>query len=346
MKSHKLIKRMLSLLMIIVIMLVASSQVFANKADTNAVEIEKHNIAERLYTELNELALQKTLINADKDKKHEHELQEIFDREEAIDQVLGALGVKRVLPSDTATIERLNNLVLETASPKNRSFDFGMISNAYTVYDYSGTYVINGISYQYEYYRVIDNKGYVDSQLTTSKLMVPVGQTTSLLSALLNYNFSYGFSSFLGNVLPYGNLVDWALGNVFTALNYINGNSNVVYNNNTGIYSINATSVTSMTYYYIKISNSWYQCGDRAGDISFARADSFSGNINGVAHSYSESFTTWNSNTGNSWYWYLQNYVNTSVATHSEIGYIRLYRNNTLITTFNPCYESNPMYLI
>ncbi len=91
-------------------------------------------------------------------------------------------------------------------------FDFSMLLNVYSIYEYTGTYVINSISFDYKYVRAVGNKEYVDSKLTISQLIIPVGQVTTTVSNLLSYNFSYGFSSFLG-MIPYGWAADWILGN-------------------------------------------------------------------------------------------------------------------------------------
>lgn len=82
-------------------------------------------------------------------------------------------------------------------------------------------------------------------------------------------------------------------------------------------------SVTAMTYFYIKVNDTWYQCGSNAGDISFARTDSFSANINGQAYADSQNYPNWNSSTGHSWYWYLENFVNTAMQEDDEIGISR-----------------------
>lgn len=106
-----------------------------------------------------------------------------------------------------------------------------MLANLYSIYEYNGTRTIKGKTYDYKYYRVIDNKGYVDSPLTESELIVPAAKVNTTIGALLDYNFSYGFSTFLG-FIPGGSIADWVLGNIFTALESYNLNSSVVYNNN------------------------------------------------------------------------------------------------------------------
>lgn len=270
---------------------------------------------------------------------------QISYRELQIEQALENLGVKKIDSSNTEDITRLSNLVMSTTSTTRSNFDFSMIADAYSVYDYSGTRTINGKSYDYEYYRVVDNKGYVDSTLTTAELVVPVAKVNTTIGALLDYNFSYGFSAFLGT-LPGGSIADWALGNLFTILNSYNSNSSVVYNNNTGIYAINMISVTEMTYYYIKVNGIWNQCGSRASNINFARSDSFSANINGQAYADAKVYPTWSSSTGHSWYWYLDNFVNSAWETNDSIGNIKVYRDSSVVHTFSPAFISNPWGLI
>ena len=161
------------------------------------------------------------------------EINNIMLQEANIEAQLSNLGVKKIESTDLDDIERLNELVASSAGTRS-GFDFSMLTDVYSIYDYGGNYTINGVSYEYEYYRVVDNKGYVDTTLTVAELIKPLTEETTILSSLLEYNFSYGLSSLLGEIPGYA-LVDWTLGNVFAFLEGLNGYSPVVATNNNGI---------------------------------------------------------------------------------------------------------------
>lgn len=314
--------------------------------DSTAEEIAKQEQIDKLFSELNDLALEKKIQqNSASMNSSAKTTSDITAMEEQIEQTLESFGVKKIEASNTQDISRLSALVSSTNASARAGFDFSMIADAYSVYDYSGTTKINGKSYDYEYFRVVDNKGYVDTALTTSQLVVPVAKVNTTIGALLQYNFSYVMSEFLG-IVPGKDVTEWVLGNIFAVLESYSSNSPVVYNNNTGIYSINMISVTEMSYYYIKVNGSWHQCGSRASNISFARSDSFSANINGRAYADSKNYPTWTSSTGHSWSWYLEKFVSSALPTHDSIGKIKIYRNSSLVHTFSPAFISNPMGLI
>lgn len=262
----------------------------------NNTENANQSKIEKIFTNLNELALNmKKLDLFNKQTINNNSLkiiQEIKKEQNDLEKMLEKLGIHKLDPNNINDINSLSEIINSSVGSNDQMapmalFDFSILVNVYSIYEYTGTYVISGVSYDYKYVRVVDNKGYVDTKLTKAQLITLVGQVNTTVSNLLSYNFSYGFSSFLG-ILPYGWAADWILGNIFTALNSYNGSSPVVYNNSNGIYCINMISITDMTYYYIKVSGLWYNCGSRASNIGLARADSFTANISGtpVAWSY------------------------------------------------------------
>lgn len=311
----------------------------------NYSENRKQEEIDILFSELNELALdmklgtEKGLYSTDNLKKQTEIENELFER-----------GVVKIDPTDSVAVEQFAEITLSSANQEgvsraNTVFDFDMIANVYSIYDYSGTYTINGETYDYEYYRVVDNKGYVDHTLTYSELLTPIGRVSTTIGALLEYNFSYGMSAFLG-VLPAGSLLDWGLGNIWAALESYSDNTPVVFSDDDGIYAINIIAVTSMTYYYIKDGGTWYNCGSRANDVSFARVDSMTANIDGEAFAESEPATKWNSSAGHSWYWYLEEFIENNRVVHNSIGSIDIYKDDELVGEFEPVYVRNPYGLI
>ena len=213
--------------------------VSASDAIRNQVEVDKQEQIDELFLELNDMALKKKLLQTQSENalllspNSVVEINNIMLQEANIEAQLSNLGVKKIESTDLDDIERLNELVASSAGTRS-GFDFSMLTDVYSIYDYGGNYTINGVSYEYEYYRVVDNKGYVDTTLTVAELIKPLTEETTILSSLLEYNFSYGLSSLLGEIPGYA-LVDWTLGNVFAFLEGLNGYSPVVATNNNGI---------------------------------------------------------------------------------------------------------------
>lgn len=348
-KKSMLFRVLVSVLLVSVLTL--SIPVYASDLSYNQIEVEKQEQIDALFSELNDIALEKKLLQMTSGSaflvspNSVGEMNSLASQEASIEAQLSNLGVKKIKSSDLDDIERLNEIVNSSSSVTSSGFDFSMLTDVYSIYDYSGNYTINGVSYEYEYYRVVDNKGYVDTALTVAELITPITEETTILSSLLDYNFSYGLSAFLGNIPGYA-LADWTMGNVFAFLEGLNGYSPVVATNNNGIYAINMISVTTMTYYYINVMGQWNQCGSRASEVSFARSDSLSANINGVAYSESETLPVWSTSVGNSWSWYLERFLSFGFPTHHDVGEIDIERNGSVVYTFVPAFISNPYGLI
>lgn len=329
---------------VIVLLNILPISTFANYM-ANYSEDQKQAEIDILFRELNELALdmklgsERGLYTTDSLKKQSEIEQELLE-----------LGVNKIDATDSEAVARFAEITLSSAgtgglSRANTVFDFEMIANVYSIYDYSGTYTINGETYEYEYYRVVDNKGYADHTLTYSELLTPIDKVQTTIGALLEYNFSYGMSSFLG-VIPGGAILDWGLGNIWTALEAYNANTPVTFSDNDGIYAINIIAVTSMTYYYIKDGGVWYNCGSRANDVSFARIDSMTANIGGEPFGEAKPATKWSSSAGHSWYWYLEEFIENNRVVHNSIGAIDIYKDDELVGEFEPVYVYNPYGLI
>jgi len=322
-----------------------------NSSANNNEEMKKQEKIDNIFTDLNNIALEKKISNTlDKQDMFDNiSCDSIENRKNVLEIQLQELGVHKLDPNNIDDINRISDIVYSSMNsngePYRGIFDFSMLTSVYSIYEYTGTYSYKSNSYEYKYIRVVDNKGYVNTTLTNSKLLVPVGTTSTILSTLLGYTFKFGFSAFLGT-LPSGWAIDYTMGAIFDVLKSYNGNSSVVCSNNSGIYCMNITSVTEMTYYYIKVNGNWYNSGTRAGNVSMARVDSFSGNINGVAVPASKIFPTTNISTGNVWYWYIERFVDTTLPTHHSIGSFSINRSNGSALTFAPCYIQNPLGLI
>lgn len=114
-------------------------------------EFTKQEQIDELFTELNELALEKKVQqNSTSTYSSTATTNQISSMESQIEQELANLGVKKIDSSSTEDISRLSNLVNSTNSTTRSNFDFSMLADVYSIYEYSGTRTINGTSYDYE----------------------------------------------------------------------------------------------------------------------------------------------------------------------------------------------------
>lgn len=225
--------------------------------------------------------------------------------------------------------------------------DFSMLAEVYSIYQYNGNFQMNNTTYPYSYVRVVDDKGYVESQLTKSQINNRlVGREQTVVADLLEYTFSFGVSSFLGSI-PYGMAIDWTVGAVFTGLNSYNPNNTVTTNGNRDIYIMDLISVTTMTYFYINMpSEGWKMCGVRASNFALSRTETFMANIGGRPFSKSTDYPTVYSSTGTAWDGVLRSYLtNGEQCLYYRLGYIRI-NGKGISTTFVPCFPETIMALI
>lgn len=313
-----------------------------NTDNASAINFEKPKQKEidDIFAQLNDLAAERRMIelfesnnstNATKETPYiNNTIATITKQEEQLDDRLEGLGVHKIDPNNKEDIERLEDVVLsawkneiakmDTTSSIPAPPDFYSIADCYSLYQHTGVTTVNGVSYNYSYIRVIDDKGYSRSPLTSSKEIHMVTQINTVLSDLLSYNFSFGFSAFLGTT-PYGWAADWTIGNVTTVFNSLAKDSPVTYSGNSDIYQMSLLSVTQMQYCYVYIpSGGWILCGANAPSISFARAESIVANVNGVAKADGKIYQTTTSSTGISAVGYVSNYVQTGSFRYDPIG--------------------------
>lgn len=228
--------------------------------------------------------------------------------------------------------------------------DLRSLADCYSLYQYTGTTTVNGVSYNYSYIRVTDNKGYSRSPLTSSENIHLVEPMNTVLSDLLNYNFSFGFSSFLGSK-SFGWALNWTIGNVTTIFDSFAKNSSVTYRGNSDIYNMSLLSVTQMQYCYVYMpSGNWMLCGVNSPSISFTRTESIVANVNGTAKSYSKNYPTVTSSTGISPVGYVSNYVKSESTLFDSIGSFTVSKQlgknaQKISTTFIPGFCRYPAYL-
>lgn len=187
--------------------------------------------------------------------------------------------------------------------------DFEMFLDAYTVFRVNASWTVDGQAVPYTAIRIIDNKGYAYSPLTKITATTMINPTSTNIGALLNYNFSFVLSQFLGTI-PAGWLADWTVGAVFSVLQNMNNNTSVSSVGNGAIYTMHMVSVTEMSYLYVYNSAGvWDLCGVKANSIAFARSDIFSANIAGEPYSEARNFPTQTSGTGLPVTGYIEDYA-------------------------------------
>lgn len=286
-------------------------------------------------------------------------IAKITTKEALLDMRLEELGVHKIDPNNKADMQHLAEVMLGLSnaptSQENQPYaisappNLSMLASCYSLYQYSGTYTVNGQSYNYSYIRVTDNKGYSASPLTKSQQNTRlIGRTSTVLSDLLNYQFSFGFSSFLGKI-PSGWALNWTIGSAFSVLNSLSSSSSVVSqtSNSKDIYYMGLLSVTEMTYYYVYMpSSNWQLCGARASNISMSRTEALNANINGKAYGETKTYPKIVSSTGSSASTYVTNYVTNGYCKYDTIGYIKINGMGGISTKFTPGFSSSPTGLI
>ena len=186
---------------------------------------------------------------------------------------------------------------------------------------------------------MFDNKG--NYGLTTNKEFdaVPKDVPKSIMAAILEYNFGFGISYFLGK-LKHGTLLDWTLGTIFGCLEGIEDASGVMAKGSESLYRIFMTSVTKMTYYYCYDAPQWKFIGTSAY-ASFSQTNLFAGNVNG--DSKHDSVTTdFSASSGWTFNKYIEKYVDAKVVNAefceiAELGKLEVYG-------YEMCFEFTPQF--
>lgn len=335
-------KRVVSLILVFVL---CCSIMVPFASALNLTDDAKDEEIERLFYEIGELALQEEayvglqqqgMICSD-------EPVDFSAERSALDAQLEQLGVHKLDPDNSADLSRLEEIVdsvYGNTTNSTRSIDdkpnVAVLASRYAVYESSGDYTLNGVKYPYCYYRVIDNgEGGFTRSMASVELL---GRGSMLLQELLEYNFKFGLSQFLGSI-PTGTLIEWTLGNIFTILNSFNTTTTVGPHDG-NIYSFALLSVTQMEYYfmYSESLGEWVQAGSSAPQIKFARTDVLVANIGGSAVSKSPDMNFYSS-TNLKWTEYYRNLINTGRQTHSSIGYLTVEGNGHKYS-FTPKYYS------
>lgn len=287
--------------------------------DTLFTELNELAAEERMLSYMDESALSLTKIN------RATRLEAIDVRQAELEDMLEALGVKNIDPNNSDDIARLEAVVLGGSNTSIAASipdppNLETVANCYTLSQYNGMTYVNGEQYNYTYIYVTDNKGYSGSPLTVSQTNDLIGKESTLLWDVLEHQFSFGLSAYLG-AIPGGQLVDWGLGSIFNFMNSLNENASITYVGNNNIYNMSMISVTQMMYCYVYLPDSgWCLCGVKAPNISYARAEYLVANIAGRAYSRAKDYPTVTSSTGTAAVTYVANYLNVFYCDIDRIG--------------------------
>ena len=298
--------------------------------------------------------------NKDKTEQLNDYLQEDQNRRSSLDTQLERLGVHKIDPNNERDLAELQKVMgndwetrirnAQTTNTRSNPPTLSILANCYSLYQYQGNYTVDGVSYEYSYICVIDDKGYSESPLSVGKLSISeavphsmVGRSSIILGDLISYTFQFVVSQFLGRFST-GWMADWTLGALFTGLSAYDPSANVTTFGGLGIYTLGVMTVSNMTYYYIN-KNGWTLCGARISEGSFSRTDTISANIQGRAVSESSSTNSIIFQTGSTWYTYIQHYARTNTPRFDEPGHFTA-KGISAEFDFEPALVDNPFGLI
>lgn len=300
------------------------SPISAEQLDINSIEKSKQETIDELFNNLNEVVNEQKFLNhlvSSKSDNSSDDLNSILNfranslkaREALIDDQILNLGVKKLDPNSSSDMELLSDLMKSQIQQERLDVnissipdppDLAALASLYTLYHYQGTYTYQGVTYDYAYIRVVDNKGYNKLYLLNQFLAAPANTSQNVILSILAHTFKYSFSALL-NSTPAGMITDWTMGAVLTILN--NKNTNLLYSTSDPFYSITINSTTSMTYYWIYHNNDWRFNGS-GGSFNLVRKDATAFNYQGQAYQDSVIQPSWNSNSSQLWYDYVENF--------------------------------------
>ena len=258
----------------------------------NTVINPKQEKIDALFTELNELAAEKSMLTAENnDNLSTASLQTItrmnaiHERKAELNAELEQLGVNEIDPSNAADMKQLEEVMAASLlAYSDRSGypppNLSEYAQVYTIHQITDQTVVNGVSYNYSYITVTDDKGYLASPLhvkSFNNVMIRRGSLT--FDEIASEVFEFGTDHLIGRLPWY---YSWGLETVFTSLTGVPGYASVTSYNNRDIYILDIIAKTQMAYTYVEIPNSgWILCGVKAPNITFNRYDHLNATING-----------------------------------------------------------------
>lgn len=294
-----------------ILLLISASNIVA-KAEDDIGELEQIKMEQqeeainKLFDEMNKLILQKIMVS---DQENIASINDIQEELEKIDDELEELGVRKIdinNPQDKAMLDEMPALPINEIEIQSGVYDdaptLSAIADYYYIYIYDGEYTCNsGTTYPHRKIYVHDKTGGALQQLNECDLIAK--KTT--LKDLLEYNFQYATSQLLA-LLPYGTVLDWTLGNIFTILKSYDPNTVVTVASDNKIYKAVIGTSTEMYYYYV-YDGSWKLIGN-AATVWVSRSDIFWAYINGSLVKESKDAETWNCSSGQAYWKYIELY--------------------------------------
>ena len=348
-------------LCMVLVMALLSPNVFAatpppeNSLDDVVIDLKQKEI-DSLFTELNELAMEKTLLETAKNNELSiassqtvTRMNEIRDREAELNAELERLGVNEIDPNNANDMKQLEEVMLPSLLAYcERSGDpppsLSEYAQVYTIHQTTSTTTVNGKTYNYSYITVTDNKGYPNSPLTVkSGNLVMLRRGSFTLADALDKTFEFGKDELVGQLPWY---FRWGLTSVFPILSGYPGSATVISLDNKDIYLLSIDSKTQMGYCYVDMPNAgWTLCGVKAPNIKFTRNDILNATINGEDILENNSSVE-NVSTGVSPTAYVGSYVlGGSMAVH-DYGYYTVEGELGIIKTIIPGFAIYPIHLM
>ena len=347
----------ITIYILLISLIIFSLKVSAAASDSISIGIKQQEV-DALFKELNELAAEKRMLFC-QEQASSHatassnavKLESIDNRQSVIENRIEEFGFNIIDSNNAEDMAQLEEVLLGNTSVRGTESipdppDLDVYTDCYTIAQYNGSVNFNGTNYRYSYIYVTDNKGYTNTPLTvTQTTNILVGKEQTILGDILDYQFSFAFSSYLG-LIPGGWVADWTIGTAFSVLDALDELSPISYVGNSDIYNMSMISVTQMMYCYIYIPGyDWVLCGVCAPNISYARAEYFVANINGTAYSEATNYPTITSSTGIPVTNYVANYVNGLGCTIHEIGSFTVNTYAGRQVRFTPGFARYPMFL-
>lgn len=354
-------KRMFKVLCVVLVMALLSPNVFASIStsqvplDDAAIDPNQREI-DALFTELNELAMEEYLLSSSNEDELSTastqttaRMNAINARESELNARLEQLGVHEIDPNNAEDMAQLQEVMMgsmmvngteSVPNPPDLS-DYALL---YTLQQYNGTTQVNGVTYNYSYIYVTDNKRYANSPLTIdSGACAMVGRRSMTITDILDMSFSFAAEELVGT-LPWG--LRWTVSSLFEILETKPGSASVTYYNNQDIYSLNIHAKTQMMYCYVYMPvMGWTLCGTKAPNITFTRSDYLDAIIDGEYETDS-SVTTSTVSTGVSAVTYARNYVQGSGHVVHQYGWFSVEGEYGIVVTISPGFATYPAQLI
>ena len=315
-------KRLFLMLVMVMVLFSNSVTAYAAFSDDNFVnrrEIEKQQSIDMVMEALNDIALEKkydkVVEKGGKSGKNVEKREDKYEvKKREYEKNLEELGVHKIDPTNPKDMAMLEEMQQDLTPESTSTFsarssvydsapDFNMIANVYSLYIYNGTYKQDGVSYNYRYIRVVDDKGYNGLYYYQDNDLA-VNIPASIVESVFSYNFGYGVSTLIGT-LPYGTVIDWTLGNIFNVASTVDA-AKTISCGNKPLYGVRHIGVTEMTYYFF-YNDGWKHIGT-SGNAEVIREDYFYGNVKGkpVSETQKSSFSI---RSGWIWHDFVERYV-------------------------------------